>query len=485
MKLRARLLLAGVLILVVVGVGGLAIVNSQERYLVGQLDEQLHTTRPLLGPPRDRPASDSPPPEQPSEENSGEGQGEGSGGGFGDNSDKAPVSNLYVGQIVDGELTTILQGQLLDDSPSISSAKLNSSSDEPTGPFTTRGQEGNSRFRAILITETDTGSRYVVALPRDEVDQAISQLRSVLFGGAAIIAVVLGLSAWWVDRLGLRPVAHVTEVAVAITQGARGLRAEQTTKATEANQLAAAFNVMLDEHDATEQRLRSFISDASHELRTPLTSIRGYLDLYSDGAFRQEGELDDVVRRLQRESLRMQSLVEDLLLLAKLDEHPEMTSQLRSGSVDVAQILEDAAADAGVLQADRPITVEVAPGLPQCQGDTLRIQQVIGILVSNALAHTKADVALHLSAHSSGDKCIIEVRDQGPGLDAKVAEKVFDRFYRGDPSRARSTGGSGLGLAIAKSIVEAHNGEIALETAPGKGCKFTVKLPSSARSATR
>jgi len=478
MKLRVRLALAGVLILAVISFGSLAILTSQEQYLVGQLDEQLHVTRPLLRPPPDHdntdqspdnqsPSDQSPSDQSPSEQTPSEQSRPGG-------ADRTPVSNLYMAEIVDDQVTTILQGQLLDDSPSIDAASLNSETTKALVPFNLSAQQGTTRFRAIVIDSTETNSRFVVAIPRSEVDQAIGQLRNVLIVGGITIGAVLALCAWWVDRLSLRPVAHVTDVAEAITKGARGLRAEQTSKATEANQLAAAFNIMLDEHDATEQRLRSFISDASHELRTPLTSIRGYLDLYSDGAFREEGELDDVVRRLQRESARMQSLVEDLLLLAKLDERPVM----RSESVDLGLLLSDAAADAAVLQPDRPITVEVCAPTLTCEGDALRLQQVVGILVSNALTHTGPDVSLKLRGYESGDGQVIEVSDTGPGLDPTKADKVFNRFYRGDPSRARSTGGSGLGLAIAKSLVEAHNGEIHLKTAPGKGCTFTVTLPA-------
>ena len=451
MTLRNRLLLAVGVIILVITAGGVLIVHTQQTYLISQLDDQLGATRPLFRLPPRLPGADD---------------RLGAPGSAPD----SPVSNLYVGVIAAGQLETVLQGQLLDDIPAIDPREL-----DPTdldGPITVAGEGGQTRFRAAFHADPDSGAVFVIALPLSEVDEAVARLRTVLLIGGLAIGAVLLLCAWWVQRLGLRPVARVTEVADAIAKGSRGLRLDDAGRGTEADRLAAAFNVMLDEREATEHRLRSFISDASHELRTPLTSIRGYLDLYREGGFRGEGELDDVVRRLSQESSRMQELVEDLLLLAKLDEHPP----LRSETVDISRLLEDAATDARVLQPERPITVEVHDPPVHVHGDAFRLQQVVGILVSNALAHTDRVCSLRLSARRTDRGCTIVVADQGPGLEAADAERVFDRFYRGDHSRARSTGGAGLGLSIARSIVEAHDGQIILSIAPGKGCTFSVRL---------
>jgi len=453
--LRVRLVVAAGLIIAVVTAGGLLIVRSQESYLTGQLDDQLRATRPLFGPTPGRPGGAGP-----------EGPGR---------APDAPVSNLYVGTISDGELETVLRGQLLADVPDLDAAAISQGAIDDAGPITVGGRDGDTRFRATFHQEPGSDSVVVIALPLDEVDQAIDRLRSVLVFGGLAIGAVLFLSAWSIERLGLRPVARVTEVADAIAKGARGLRVEDAGKDTEADRLAAAFNVMLDERDETERGLRRFISDASHELRTPLTSIRGYLELYRDGGFRGEGELDDVIRRLSKESGRMQQLVEDLLLLARLDERPP----LRSEAVDLGQLLEDAASDARVLQPERPITVEVTYPPVQTVGDAHRLQQVIGILVSNALAHTDREVELRLRARRTDRGCSIVVSDRGPGLEPSVAAHAFDRFYRGDRSRARSTGGAGLGLAIARSIVDAHGGRIELSTGRGEGCTFTIHLPQT------
>jgi two-component system OmpR family sensor kinase len=233
-------------------------------------------------------------------------------------------------------------------------------------------------------------------------------------------------------------------------------------------------NASCDERDVTEARLRQFVADASHELRTPLTSIRGYLDLYREGGFRGHGELDDMIRRMSRESSRMYDLVEDLLLLAHLDQRRPM----RREQVDLGQLVRDAATDAQVLQPGRPIVVDVPDDEPfEATGDTFRLQQVVGAIVTNALVHTDTDVELRLTATSTPEGTEIAITDTGPGLEPADAARAFDRFFRGDHSRTRRTGGSGLGLAIARSIVEAHHGTVTLDTAPGHGCRFAIALP--------
>jgi two-component system OmpR family sensor kinase len=450
--LRTRLLLASATILLVVSVGAAIILRTQQTFLTEQLDDQLQAARPLFGPPRVGFDPDTPlnPDAGPDE----------------------PISKLFIGVIEDGELVTVLQGQLLEDVPDVDIEKLTVGTSQ-SEPFTVEGLQSSMRFRVVVIQNSGDGPTSVVALPLDEVDNAIGRLAWALGGVTAAIAAVLMLAVWWVHRLGLRPVARVTEVADAIANGDRERRVDDVDERTEAGRLAKAFNVMLDERDTREEGLRRFVADASHELRTPLTSIRGYLDLYRDGGFRGEGQLDDVVRRMAQESGRMHELVEDLLLLAKLDEH----RPLRHEPVDLAQLLRDAATDAGVLQPDRTLALDVPDTPVEVTGDPFRLQQVVSILTANALVHTGHDVEIRLAARGTTDGAELDVADTGPGLAPADAARVFDRFYRGDQSRARTTGGSGLGLAIARSIVDAHEGTIALITAPGRGCTFRVRLP--------
>jgi two-component system OmpR family sensor kinase len=372
-------------------------------------------------------------------------------------------------------MVTVIQGQLLDDVPDLDlgAAALERAIDG--GPFTVDGLAGKTRFRVAALPGRGSEQARVIALPLDEVDRAIGQLRWALGGAAGAVLAVLVLAIWWVQGLGLRPIARLTAAADAIGRGARGHRVRGADPRTEVGRLANAFNVMLDQRDATEERLRRFVADASHELRTPLTSIRGYLDLYREGGFRQPDQLDDMVRRMSQESSRMHDLVEDLLLLAQLDQR----RPLRREEVDVVQLLRDAASDAQVLQLDRPIVLDVPESPIATVGDTYRLQQVVGAIVSNALAYTEPHVELRLSARRDDSAAVLTISDAGPGLQPDEATRVFDRFFRTDRSRARRTGGSGLGLAIAKSIVEAHDGTITLHTGPHTGCHFTITLPTT------
>jgi len=231
---------------------------------------------------------------------------------------------------------------------------------------------------------------------------------------------------------------------------------------------------MLDERDVDEQRLRSFVSNASHELRTPLTSLRGYLDLYNEGGFRGEGQLDDVIRRMTGESARMQLLVEDLLQLAKFDE----SQSLDLVNVDLELMLGDVAAAAIAAHPGRSVEVS-ATDAGSLQADRLRLHQAIAAVVDNAMTHTEASANVHLAALSTADDLVITISDEGPGINSDDVDRVFDRFYRGDEARARSTGGSGLGLSITRSIIEAHGGTITAADGPDGGAMFTILLPQT------
>lgn len=453
MTLRGRLLLALVVILLVVIVGAVLLVRTQEASLVRTLDEQLLSTRALVRPPR---GSQTPLPRTGGERTPPD----------------APISDLFVGVVQDGQIVPLLTGQLLTDTPQIDTSTLDERANGE--PFTVSGSEGASRFRVVAVQRSSDAPLSIVALPLAEIDHSIASLQRTLAATIGVILAVLLLTLWWVERLGLRPIARITKAADAIAAGDRTHRVDLTSSRTEAGRLGAAFNLMLDERDLTEQRLRQFVADASHELRTPLTSIRGYIDLYQQGGFRGLGDLDDMLRRMRHEASRMHDLVEDLLLLAKLDQR----RPLRSQEVDIGQLLQDSAHDASAVQPQRPIVVRVddTSDLTVC-GDPYRLQQVVGILVTNVLVHTDGDAELRLEARTSRDGVTLGVTDTGPGLSDEIAAHVFDRFYRGEQSRSRRSGGSGLGLAIARSLVEAHGGTIRLHTAPGSGCRFVVTLP--------
>jgi two-component system OmpR family sensor kinase len=292
--------------------------------------------------------------------------------------------------------------------------------------------------------------------------------------GAAAVLAVIALTAAWVVRLGVKPINDVTLAADAISAGETSRRVPSYPAGTEAARLSNAFNSMLDQKAATDERLRQFVADASHELRTPLTSIRGYADLYRQGGLRDGERMDDAMRRVSGEAERMSSIVNDLLLLSKLDRGV----QLEVAPADLSAVLDDAAADARAVQPDRPVTVSTARPLT-CNVDSARLHQVVAALVHNAQVHTPPDSPVELRGSLADGAVVIEVVDHGPGMDEGTAARAFERFYRGDPSRTRQTGGSGLGLSIAQSIIEAHKGRIVLHTAPGKGCRFTIALPQA------
>jgi two-component system OmpR family sensor kinase len=223
----------------------------------------------------------------------------------------------------------------------------------------------------------------------------------------------------------------------------------------------------------TEDRLRQFAADASHELRTPVTTVRGYAELYRSGALDEPGELAEAMRRVEQETVRMGELVDDLLRLARLDQG----RQVERTAVDLAAVVRDAGRDAQATEPDRPITVE-ADGAAVVPGDERLLRQLVANLTANALVHTESTVAIHLRASVEGDRAVVEVRDEGPGMAPEVAERVFERFYRADPSRSRHSGGSGLGLAIVEATVHAHGGAVAVTTVPGEGTTFRVELPT-------
>lgn len=443
-----------VTVLALVIVGGLVLVRSQRAFLISQVDEQLTAARPFARVPN-RPVGMLDPaisaaPVAP----------------------EAPISRLFVGIVDQEQLLPLLQGQLIDDVPLVTT-----DSDELTAltanPSTVDGSANGVRFRIAVSDLPDSSAFLIVALPLDEVDSAIRRLQLVLVMMGALVLATIAAAVWWVERLGLDPIRRVTRAAEAISGGDRTHRVDKIDHHTEAGKLAHAFNLMLDDRDAIEERRRQFVADASHELRTPLTSIQGYLELYDQGRFQHPDEVEDMLRRMTRETTRMKDLVEDLLLLANLDQQ----RPLREDRVDLNRLVEDAASDARAVQPQRSIVVETPPTAVETIGDLFRLQQVIGALVDNALTHTDSSAAIVLSVRDQPSGPEVVVADTGAGLDEHRATRVFDRFFRGDDSRSRKTGNSGLGLAIARSIIEAHHGTIDLVTSPGEGCTFTIRFP--------
>jgi two-component system OmpR family sensor kinase len=222
----------------------------------------------------------------------------------------------------------------------------------------------------------------------------------------------------------------------------------------------------------SEERMRRFVGDASHDLRTPLTTIRGYAELYRQGAAR---DTDMLMGRIESEAGRMGLLVEDLLLLARLDEQRPLDQR----RVDLLALASDAVHDAQTVAPERQIRMEVfdGPGTPEVLGDEARLRQVFSNLMSNAVQHTPPSAGITVRVGTDEDHAVLEVCDEGPGMNAEDAQRVFERFYRADSSRTRSSGGFGLGLSIVDSLVDAHGGAVSVDTTPGRGCRFRVSLP--------
>jgi two-component system OmpR family sensor kinase len=233
-------------------------------------------------------------------------------------------------------------------------------------------------------------------------------------------------------------------------------------------QIEGAF----DTKTASEERLRQFVADASHELRTPLTSIRGYAELLRRGGFSDEGSQRKALQRIEEEATRMGGLVEDLLLLAELDRG----RPLRAEPVDLGRICADAVDDTNALDHHHHLSLDAAAPV-MVLGDPERLAQVAHNLVRNALAHTPAGTTVTVSVGVEGSMGFIRVKDTGPGIDPRLSSRIFDRFYRGDPSRAGA--GTGLGLAIVRAIAEALHGSARLESSSSGGTSFLVTLPLS------
>jgi two-component system OmpR family sensor kinase len=321
--------------------------------------------------------------------------------------------------------------------------------------------------------------RVLVGIPLRDVNDTLGRLLLIeILVGAAVLAAVGG-TGFWLVRLGMRPLEDIERTAGAIAAGDLSRRIEDEDANTEVGRLGGALNTMLGtieaafaERKESERRLRQFVADASHELQTPLTSVRGSAELVRRGAADRPEDLSNAMRRIEAESERMGVLVDDLLLLAHLDQNRPITR----GRVDLRAITHDLVGDARVVDPDRPLTFE-APEPVVIDGDEQRLKQVIANLLSNARTHTPPGTPVTVRVRRDGDDALIEVADRGPGMTSDHASRVFERFFRADPSRARASGGSGLGLSIVSAIAEAHGGRVQIETEPGDGATFQVRLP--------
>jgi two-component system, OmpR family, sensor kinase len=396
-----------------------------------------------------------------------------------------PLPSRYVVTLLDSQGRVLRQFRTADQvPPSVPQLETSRARDEQGEFLTLDAQTGPGRYRAVVDVWPDGNGSIVIALSMDDLEATVRRLGLIVaVVSLVVLALIAGLGLL-VVRIGLRPLGEIERTAGAIAAGDLSQRVRDEDERTEVGRLGRSLNAMLSQIEnafaqrtASEDRLRRFVADASHELRTPLTSIRGYAELYRQGAATSEQDVPRLFGRIESEATRMGSMVDDLLVLARLDQQRPLDEQL----VDVAALAADAVTDARAVQPERPLDFTTrGPGPFVVLGDEARLRQVYGNLLSNALEHTPHSAPVHVAVwrDSSGD-VVVEVADEGPGLEPDAAARVFERFFRADPSRSRSGGGTGLGLSIVAAIAAAHGGRAEVQTAPGAGARFRVMLPAA------
>lgn len=476
--LRTRLVgLVLLLVAAALATTGVVAAATLRGYLVQRVDAQLTSTaqdfaRHGLGPPTN---------------------GVDRGGG-----DRDQVPTSYVVEVLDNS-GNVIRAPSTGFGPAgaveLPALTANEVAERHGAPFTVHEPDG-TQWRVVAAALADGGGSLLVAQNLGEVGRTVSRLE-LLEGVIGLAALALiGVVGTWLLRASLRPLREVEDTAAAIAAGDLTQRIDVGDPRTEMGRLSGSLNAMLAQIEAafaeraaseqqartSEERMRRFVADASHELRTPLTSIRGFAELHRQGAIPDSAGVARAMQRIEGEAQRMGLLVDDLLLLARLDQE----RPLAQDPVDLLTLASDAVHDAQASDPGRPIALELGPlePPPVVLGDDARLRQVLANLLSNALRHTPAGTPVTVrlrtepaAAGEVGGRVEIEVADRGPGLSPQAAERAFERFYRADPSRNRVDGGAGLGLAIVHALVVAHRGEVTVETAPGAGATFRVRLP--------
>jgi two-component system OmpR family sensor kinase len=468
-SLRRRLLLAFVAVAAVLAVADVVIIRTVESNLLGQIDERLSTTVPrFAGPGADLAMSSAsgcfPAPDGPD----------------------GSLSELYIAELssTTGCLTVFSEGLGADQpAPEVDAdviADRLPTTTQVSDLFTVAsvGDDG-VRWR-VVVARSPSGDVTISGLPLSATEATIAHLTVLTLAASGAVLVVLGLVGWWVIRLGLRPIDALVRTADEIAAGDLSRRLDPQPAGTEAGHLTEAFNGMVHqieeafaEREASEERLRRFVADVSHELRTPLTSIRGYTDLMRAGALSDPGARSDALRRVSGETARMAELVDDLLVLARLDQG----RPLEQAPVDLVAVVSDAVQDARAVAPDQPVALTVPSHPVVVVGDEGRLRQVVANLLTNARVHTPRATPITVRVDAGPGTAELVVADEGEGMAPEVATRVFERFYRADPSRGRDRGGSGLGLSIVAAVAQAHGGRARVESTPGTGTRVMVSLP--------
>ena len=365
--------------------------------------------------------------------------------------------------------------------------------------FEVTSADGRITFHAVAVpvqflTPSNDIGTVIVALATTSVDKLMATYLSIFLGFGIGVVIIGALLTRLLVTTTFSPLRRVEKTAAAIADGDFSQRLPWGTPNTEVGRVTRALNTMLGRIDKafadrsrTIEQMRRFVGDASHELRTPLVSVRGYAELYRMGALKSKKDVAQAMDRIEKEAIRMGVLVEDLLELARLDE----SRPLELTEVNLASVAADAALDARASDPDRTITVHKLGRTREpavacvVRAEENKIRQVLTNLLGNALRFTPAGSPLEIAVGREDDMAVIDIVDHGEGIPPQVRERIFERFWRADSSRARETGGSGLGLAIVASIVAAHEGTIDVRQTKGGGATFRVRLPLDGPSAPR
>lgn len=350
---------------------------------------------------------------------------------------------------------------------------------EATRYFTVPSTVASGPEFRVRVSRLTNGGQLIVADPIDSVSSTLRKLlliELIITGAALVGSILLGL---WLVRVGLRPLREVVRTADSISGGDLTGRIPNATSNTEVGHVSSAINVMLEriessfsELQASENRLRRFVSDASHELKTPIAAVSAYAQLFHRGAGTRQEDLNRVMDGIERETARMADLVEDLLAIARFDQE----NSLEFEPVELVGLSAEAVETSRLVGPGWPIILHASEPL-EVLGNWSALRQVLDNLLSNVRAHTPSGTPVQVSVLRDGDNAVVEVADEGPGFSEADAGALFDRFFRTDSSRSRSTGGSGLGLAIVAAIVHAHGGEVSASPRTGGGAVFRVVLP--------
>jgi two-component system OmpR family sensor kinase len=349
-------------------------------------------------------------------------------------------------------------------------------------PFTIEAPQSDFR---VIAQRLPTGLGIVViAQSFEDIDRTLLRLQGLFILIGFVMILFIALASRKVIKVGLRPLATVEATAERIAEGDLTARLPDLKPNTEVGRLVNTLNMMLGRIEESfaarvesESKLRRFVADASHELRTPITAIRGFAELHRQGAVTGEEKTKELIGRIENESKRMGSLVEDLLLLARLDQ----SRQMKSEPVNLSKLVSDAVESARAAGPNHPVNFNKSDDEIYALGDNDRIHQVVANLLANARTHTPVGTKIDVSVIQSEDGVRIRIADNGPGLSEKDQAQIFERFYRADPSRVRTDGeGTGLGLSIVDAVMRAHAGQVSVESELGKGATFTLFFPLSA-----